>query len=131
MRSTLARSRDRITEALAEVGERLHAGRDRSRLVVLPVLVPEHGARDAEVVPGHVRRGELAEEEAGGDGAGEAARRDVVDVREGRLERLAVLLDERQLPERLALVLPGADDAADEVDVRPHDPRDARAEGAD
>src|SRR5262245_66318533 len=99
MRSMLARSGDRITEALAEVGERLHAESDRSRLVVLPVLVPEHGSRDVEVRPGHVGRGELAEEEAGGDRAGEAARRDVVDVGERRLQRFAVLLDEGQLPE--------------------------------
>ena len=54
-------------------------------------------SRWAQAAPsGH----ELAQEEPGGDGPGQAAGRDVVQVGVGGLERLLVLLDERQLPER-------------------------------
>ena len=59
-----------------------------------------------------------------------AAGGDVVEVGVGGLERLLVLLDERQLPERLAVVLAGADHAPDEPGVGAHHPGDARAQGA-
>ena len=74
MRSKLVRSGERITEALAEVDQGLHAEADGARLVVLPVLVLEHRPRDVEVRPGRALGHELAQEEAGGDGAGQAAR---------------------------------------------------------
>src|SRR5258707_6917690 len=106
VRSKLVRSGDRITEALAEVDHGLPPEADGPRLEVLPVLVAEHGARDVEVCPGHPRGDELAEEEAGGDGSREAARPDVVEVGERRLQRLAVLLGQRQLPQRVTPVLP-------------------------
>ena len=56
---------------------------------------------------------ELAQEEPRGDGAGQAPGRDVVEVGVRRLERLLVLLDERQLPDRLAVAFAGADHAVD------------------
>src|SRR6185436_6190891 len=97
MRSNVTRSGDRIMEPLAEVDEGLHAEAQRAGLVVLPVLVLEHGARDVQVGPGRPWGHELAEEEARGDGARQPAGRDVVEVRVGRLEGVLVLLDERQL----------------------------------
>src|SRR5438105_494665 len=95
------RSGDRIMEPFAEVDEGLEAEAQRARLVVLPVLLLEHRSRDVEVGPGHAPRHELAQEEGGRDGAGEAAGGDVVDVRVRRLEGVLVLLDQGQLPEGL------------------------------
>src|SRR4051812_21398989 len=108
IRSKLVRaSGNRIMEALAEVHHRLQTEADGAGLVVLPVPLAEHRPRDVEVGPRHAGRNELAQEEAGRDRSGQAALRDVVDVGEGRAQRLAVLLHERQLPERLAVVLAG------------------------
>src|SRR6185436_3101375 len=117
MRSKLARSGERITEALREVDHRLQAEGDGARLVVLPVLVAEHGTGDVEVGPGDLARHELAQEQAGRDRARKPPGGDVVEVRERRLQGLLVLLDERQLPERLAVVLAGALHAPDQLAV--------------
>src|SRR3982751_6283339 len=100
-------SGNRIMETLAQVDQGLEAETQGARLVVLPVLLLEHGARDVQVRPGRALGHELAQEEGGGDGAGEAAGGDVVDVGVGRLEGLAVLLDQGQLPEGLPVVLAG------------------------
>src|SRR6188472_1511277 len=98
MRSKVTRSGDGVMETLAEVDQRLDPEPQGSGFVVLPVLVAEHRARDVEVGPGDVRRDELAQEEARGDRAGESPRGEVVDVRERRLQRVAILLDQGQLP---------------------------------
>src|SRR5689334_14567565 len=96
-RSKLTRSGERIMKALAEVDQGLEAEADGARLVVLPVLLPEHGTGDVEVGPAGTLRHEFLEEQAGGDGAGQASRRDVVEVGERRLEGLAILVDQGQL----------------------------------
>ena len=112
--------------------ERLDPEAARPGVEVLPLLVAEASrAGDVEVRPAHAVGHELAQEEAGGDGAGEPARREVVEVGVGRLERLLVFLDERQLPDRLAVALAGADHAAHQLAVAAHDAGDARPERAD
>src|SRR5260221_8839337 len=116
-RSKLTRSGERIMESLAEIDQGLEAEADGAGLVVLPVLVAEHGTGDVEVGPARSLGHELLQEQAGGDGAGEAARGDVVEVGEGRLERLAILVDQGQLPEGLAVVFAGAHQPKDQVAV--------------
>src|SRR5437762_9094378 len=110
-------SGNRIMETLAQVDQGLQSEAQGTRFVVLPVLLLEHRARDVEVGPGRPLGDELAKEEGGGDGAGQAAGGDVVDVGVGSLEGVTVLLDQGQLPEGLAVVLAGADDAADQLAV--------------
>src|ERR1051325_9980533 len=98
-------SGNRIMETLAQVDHGLQAEAQGTRLVVLPVLLLEHRPRDVEVGPLRALGHELAQEEGGGDGAGQASGGDVVDVGVGRLESVPVLLDQGQLPEGLAVVL--------------------------
>src|SRR5438477_11896041 len=96
-------SGNRIVETLAQVDQGLEAETQGTRFVVLPVLLLEHRTRDVQVGPGRPLGHELAEKEGGGDGAGQAAGGDVVDVGVGRLERVTVFLDQGQLPEGLAV----------------------------
>src|SRR5215208_6242546 len=86
-------SGNRIMESLTQVDQGLEAETQGTRLVVLPLLVFEHRARDVQVGPGHTLRNELAEEKGCRDRPGQAAGGDVVDVGVGRLEAVAVLLD--------------------------------------
>src|SRR3982751_6089439 len=87
-------SGNRIMETLAQVDQGLEAETQGTRLVVLPVLLLEHRARDVEVGPVGPLGHELPQEESGGDGASQAAGGDVVDVGVGRLEGVPVLLDQ-------------------------------------
>ena len=91
------------------------------------VLLAPRRPRDVEVRPGQVAR-ELLEEERRVDRAG-AARPDVVQVRDLALEVLAVLVDQRKLPEPFAGGPGGLEEPLGEPRVVRQETGAERAEG--
>src|SRR5207245_10558828 len=90
------------------------------------ILLAPRGAGDVEVRPRQVP-GERLEEEPGVDRA-TAARSDVVQIGDLALEVLAVLVDQRELPEPLARQLPRVEQPLRERLVVGHEAGAERAE---
>src|SRR3990172_6677690 len=116
-------------EPFGEIDERLHREPRRALGKVLPGLLEDEGPGDVEVGPGRPLGHELAEEEPRGDRPGILSA-NIIDVGVGGLQHLLVLLDERKLPEELAVAAARLDHCLDQFLVVTHDPRDGSPEGA-